>query len=152
RQRRRPRREDAAASGPPHLAVERRILAEDGALELLQRAARLDAELVDQHAAALAVDGQRVDLPAAAIEGEHQVAAQPLAQRLVAYECRQLTHQLLVAAELELGRDAPFERVEPQIGQATGGREGERLACELGERLTAPQAERLAQQLSPARG
>ena len=59
--------------------VEPRILGQDRALELAQPLARLDAQLVGQRAAGVAVGLQRVGLPVGAVQREHQLRPQPLA-------------------------------------------------------------------------
>ena len=55
--------------------VESGILTENRLLELDDRPARLEAELVDEHAARVLVDLQGLGLAAAAIQGEHQLPA-----------------------------------------------------------------------------
>ena len=49
---------------------------------LLQGSVRLDAAFLDQNRARVPVDGQRVGLTAAAIEGEHELSAKRFAQRM----------------------------------------------------------------------
>src|SRR6266540_3298331 len=73
--------------------VERGVLREDCLLQALQPDARLDAELVDQGLPGGAVGGQRLGLPAAAVQGEHELAVQVLAQRVLAHQRLQLTDQ-----------------------------------------------------------
>ena len=46
--------------------------------------ARLDPEAVDEHLARLPVGGQRVGLAPAAVQREHQLRMQALAQRVLA--------------------------------------------------------------------
>ena len=60
---------------------------------------------------------QRVGLPAAAVEREHQLAAQALAKRVLRDERLELRHQLVVAAEREVSVDAILERRETQLLQ-----------------------------------
>jgi hypothetical protein len=55
-----------------------------------------------------------------------------------------------VAAERELRLDSLLERREPDLLEALDRRAGERLVGEIGERRTAPEAERLPQQLGRA--
>ena len=62
---------------------ERFVLREDGPLEPAQLLAGLEPELARRAAAAVLVDGERVGLPAAAVEREHELAAQALAQRVL---------------------------------------------------------------------
>ena len=52
------------------------------ALELTQRGARLEPELLVEHPARLSVGLERVSLPPAAIQGEDQLPAQTLSQRM----------------------------------------------------------------------
>ena len=59
-----------------------RVLAQDGGLELTELRRRLQTQLVPQHAPELAVDLERLGLPAVAIEGQHQLAAQTLPYRM----------------------------------------------------------------------
>src|SRR5262249_32303073 len=54
-------------------AVERGVLAEDRPLEALQRAARLEPELVVQEPACRAIDLERLCLPAGAVQREHEL-------------------------------------------------------------------------------
>ena len=70
--------------------VERRILAQDRLLELAERLARLDAELLDEPLARVRVDAQRLRLPPRAVEREHELPAQPLAQRVPRRQCLEL--------------------------------------------------------------
>ena len=53
---------------------------------------------------------ERLGLASRAVEREHQLAAQPLAQRVLGDQRLELADQLSVAAERELGVDAPLER------------------------------------------
>ena len=52
---------------------QRRILAQDRGLQLAQLRARLQAELLDQRPARIAEGGERIGLPAAAVERQHQL-------------------------------------------------------------------------------
>ena len=52
--------------------VEVRLVTQDGLLEIAQRAARLEPELVDECAPRLLIDRQRDGLPPSPVEGEHQ--------------------------------------------------------------------------------
>ena len=126
------------------------VLAQDRALELLQRRARLDPELLDEQPAALPVARERLGLAAAAVEREHQLAAQLLAQRLLVDERLSSATSALVLAELELGLDPRLERVEPELREpaAAGCANGSRRNSASGR--PAPERERLAQ--SCARG
>src|SRR2546430_16510577 len=73
---------ERADGGADHAGLLRKVegwvVLEHRPLELLQRAARLEAELVGEELARAPVDGQRVALAARAIERKHPLAAQPL--------------------------------------------------------------------------
>ena len=66
------------------------VLAQDRPFELLQRGAGVDAELVEQRGPAVPVGLQRFGLAAGPVEGEHQLAAQPLPERVLRQERLQL--------------------------------------------------------------
>ena len=99
-----------AACGRRRVDVQRRILLEDRALELAQRLAGLDPQLLDQRAACALVHGERVGLAARAVEREHQLPAQPLAQRVLRDQPLELGDELRMTAEREVGVDPVFER------------------------------------------
>ena len=72
---------------------ERRVLAQDRALQLAQPRARLEPELLHEPGARVAIDRQRLLLAPRAVEREHQLAAQLLAQRMLARERVELGDQ-----------------------------------------------------------
>ena len=75
-------------------AVDReRLLAEDRRVHAAQQRARLEAELLDEQLPSLAVDLERLRLPAGAVEREHELRAQPLAQRVRADEALELARR-----------------------------------------------------------
>ena len=97
-------------------------------------------------AASVAVDLQRFGLAAGAVEGEHLLAADPLARRVLGGAGRELDQQVGVAAACEVGVDAILDRLEPALVEARrvllhGG-----LVRDVGERVAVPQVERLAQE------
>ncbi len=55
---------------------------QDGAVHALQRLRRLDAELLDQMLTHTLVCRQRLGLPVGAVQGEHELGPQTLAQRV----------------------------------------------------------------------
>ena len=95
-------------------AAERRIVAEDAALELLQRRAGLDAELVDEHSPGRAVRVERVLLPSRAVEREDVLLAQALAERLLGEQLLELGEQRVVPPERELGVVPQLDRRQAQ--------------------------------------
>ena len=72
------------ARARPRRSAERGILPKDRPLELLQLLARVDAEVLDEHAACVLVGGQGLRLPPRLVQGEHQEGAQMLAVRMLA--------------------------------------------------------------------
>ena len=140
----------AAAGGgarAPARASSSGDLLEHQPLEPPQLLARLEPELVGEEGARVAVGGERVGLAPAAVEREHQLAAQALAQRVRGDELLQLGDELGVAAEREVGLDAPLEHGEPLLAQPLRLVARQALELEPLQRLAAPQRERLAQQL-----
>ena len=131
---------------------ERRLLPQDRPLELLQRRAGLDAELLDEQRPAVAVTRERLGLAAAAVERDHELAARPLAQGLFLDERLELGDEPGVLSQLEVGVDPLLQRIEPQLGKPAACRLCERLFAELGQRRTAPEVERLPQEHGLPRG
>src|SRR5205823_11568540 len=79
-----------------------RLLAEDRGVHAPQERARLEAQLLDEELAAFAVGLERLSLPAGAVEGEHELGAQALAQRVLPDERLQLANHLRVRADRQL--------------------------------------------------
>ncbi len=127
--------------------VERRVLREDGALELLERSPRLDAELLDERLARPPVDVERLGLSTAAVEREHELRADALAERVIPHECLELSHQVPVAAEREIRLDSLLERCQPDLFESVDRGAGEGLVREVGKRGSSPQSERLRQEV-----
>ena len=143
----------AAAAGPlrererpvrPSGEIERRILLEDLPLERAQRRRRLDPELLVEQRAEVLERGERVRLPAGAIQRDHQPAPERLAERVARDEGLELGGGLDVAPEGEIGLDPLLERRQPEPLDPSRLDRGKRLR-ELGERVAPPERERLAQ-------
>jgi hypothetical protein len=111
---------------------------EDRALELLQQAARLQAQLLPQQLARLPVHRQRVSLPPGPIQREHQLPAQPLLQRVGGDQRLDLPDQLTVGSKRQIGLDPVLQRRPPRILQPCNRSLRERLIRELGKRLSPP--------------
>ena len=90
---------------------------------------------------------QRLGLAVGAVEGEHELAAEALPQRVAGDERLQLADELGVAAEREVGLDPLFERRQLQLVQARDLRLCERLVGEVGQGGAPPEGERPAQLL-----
>src|SRR5438034_8234476 len=125
--------------------LERRVLAQDRALELLQRSARLEPELVAQQLARVAVDRQRIRLPPRAVESQHQLTAYALLQRVCGAECLELRDQLDVTAEREIRVDPLHQRRKPQLFEPADLRLRELEQRQVGKRGTAPERKRFSQ-------
>ncbi len=126
-----------------------RILPQHLPLELLQLRRRVEAELVGEREPRRPVDLERLGLPAAAIERDHQLAAQPLAERVRGDQRLELADERRVPAQRELGVDPLLERCNAQLVQPRRFAPRELLLVEIGERRTAPEGERLGQERRP---
>ena len=84
-----------------------RVLGEDRGLEGLQLRTRVEPELLAEHLAGVLVGAQRLRLPTGAVEGEHQEAVEPLAQRRLPDQLLELGHQLGVAPAAGRRRSGP---------------------------------------------
>ena len=93
--------------------VEARVLGQHRRLEALQLRPGLDPDLLDQRLARAAVGVQRVGLPPGAIEGEHALSVEALAQRLLRDQFLETGDHLVVASGGELGVDRELDR--PQV-------------------------------------
>ena len=109
-----------------------------------QLRAGLDADLLHERRARAAVGLQRLRLPPGAIQREHQLPVQALAQRMLGDEPLELADQLAMAPVRELGVDRLRERGQPQLLQPPDLRRRERLVGDVGQRRAPPQRERLA--------
>jgi hypothetical protein len=92
------------------------------------------------------VDPQCIGLAAAAVQGEHQLPAQPLAQRMTGDERLELGDELTVAREREVGFDPFLEGGKAELIEPGDLLLCERVEGELGERRAAPEPERLTEQ------
>ena len=126
--------------------IEAAVLAENPLMQLSQPAARLDAELLGERGARGPVDLERLALTPAAIEREHELTSEPLAEGVRDHEGFELPDDLRVMAAGEIGADALLERENAQLLQSLDLRLRESLVGQVGERRAAPQCERLAQQ------
>jgi hypothetical protein len=120
--------------GFERLRVEPRILAQDRVVQLAQRGSGLDADLLDQRRSRLPVGLQRLCLAARAVQREHPLGLQPLAQRVARDERLELAEHLAMAARRQVAVDRALDRGQVQLLEAAdlAGREG--LLCDIGER------------------
>jgi hypothetical protein len=118
---------------------------ENRALELLEPLAGLDPELVDEGLSRPSIDIERLGLPAGAVEREHQLAAETLAERLARHQLLQLGDHRSVPAEREIGVDPLLCRRKARLLEPRAGVPSELLRLELREGGPAPELERLSQ-------
>ena len=128
--------------------IQRRVLTKHRGLQLSQLWSRVDAELVGQDSPGPLVRLQRVTLPAGPVQGQDQLAPQPLTQRMLTHQVLELAGQLAMATEHQLGVDPVLGRGQPRFLQPGDHARREPGVRELSQRPPAPQAERLAQQPS----
>ena len=114
--------------------LERGVVAQDRLLELLQRLAGVEAELVEQSRARLLVGGERVCLPARAVEREDQQPGEALAQRVIADEPFELADDLARGGRAR-GRPRAAVRARPGAAPRAG-----RSRCARTPRSRTPQA------------
>ncbi len=112
-------------------------------LELLQPLAGLDPQLVDHGPPGLPVNLQRLGGAVAAVQGEHQLAAQSFAQRELLDELGELADQLVMPAQLEFELEAVFVGGDALLVQPAS-RHPDELAVDTVKRGTAPEPERVA--------
>ena len=134
-----------AATRAGRRSRERRVLPQHGPLEFLQPRTRVNPELLAEQNPDLPVNGERFALAGRPVQSQHQLPAQPLAQRVPGDQRLQLRHQLLVAAEREFGLHALLSGGAAQLLKSAHVRVRERLELNVGERTAAPQRLRLPQ-------
>ena len=129
--------------------LERGILAENGLVELAQLPARLDAELVDERPSGVLVDVERLGLPTAPVEREHQQRAEPLTQRMLGGERLELRDQVWPATEREVCLDPFLENRQPPFLEAADLLPRETGVGDVGQGRATPQRECVDQLTGP---
>ncbi len=74
----------------------------------------------------------------------HEDGARPFAERVCENERLDLSDELGVASESEVGLEPAFERLQAELFEARNLGLRERLVGEVGERRTAPEVETFA--------
>jgi hypothetical protein len=139
------------AARPPSRRSRRRklrALGQDPGLELAQLRARLKAQVLAHAAARVAVGLERLGLPAAAVQREHELSSKALAERVLADEPIEFAGDLPVAPERQVGVHALLEGDEAQLVEPRDLLPCKRLVGEVRQRRAPPQRQPLAQ---PAR-
>ena len=130
-----------------------RLVTQDLGLEALQLRARLDAELLDEARAGVLVDVERLRLPAGAVEREHELTAERLAERVLAAPAASSSPTTSPCRpELEVRLDPLFVRDESQLLEPPDLGLRELLEREVGERGAPPELERALEELTPFLG
>jgi hypothetical protein len=123
----------------------------DRLIQALQILARFKTKIVQQHPSRLAVDIERIGLPPAAIQSEHQLPQQPLAVRVAADEYLQFADHVAAVTEQQVGLDPVLHRGKARFLQARDLALSKRLVGQVGERLAPPQAQRALEPLAGVR-
>ena len=119
-------------------AIEAIGLREDRTVQFAQLAPRFDAQLVHERLAGAHVGLECVGLPASAIERQHQLAVQALAQRMLGDQALQLGDQLGVPTRCQVGLDARLHGRQALLLQPRDLGLRERLDGKVGQRRTPP--------------
>lgn len=136
------------AGALPNLGgVEVGVVAEDGLLEFSEPRAWVDAKLVDEATPDPGDGAQGFALPSGAVLGKGQQLPPALPQWSGVGQCLGPGEDLAVAASLHGGFEPPFLGVEAQLGQASRLETAGLPVFELGVRASAPQGERLVQEV-----
>ena len=118
--------------------------------------AGLDPELIDEHATPCGEHLERLGLASGAVQGEHQLAAQALAQGMRRNELLELRDDLAVPAEREPRVHVILGGGDALLLEAADRLLRERLVADVRQCRSAPQPERLGEVvgrlLGPARG
>ena len=115
---------------------------EDPPLQLAELLARLEPELLDERRARIAIRLERLRLAARAIQRQHQLTREALAQRMRPDRRRELTDEVGVPAVGELALEPTFQGGQAQLLEARDLALGEVLEREVGERRAAPECQR----------
>ena len=129
----------AAGGGRRRGRPQRGVVAQDRRLQLAKGRRRLQAELLQQQLPDLAVGLEGLGLAAAAVQGEHELAAEPLAQRMLADQALQLADELAAGAKSQVGLDPFLQADQAQLVEPGDLGLGEGLVAEVGQGRSPPQ-------------
>ena len=118
----------------------------DRLLEILERGAWLDAELVNQETSGLAVNAQRIGLTARAVESAHELPTEPLPKRVRADKSLEFPDELGMPSEPEIRFEPLFERAKAELLEAEYFCLREGFLRKIDKRRAAPKAEGLSKQ------
>ncbi len=117
------------------------LLAEDGALQRSQLLARVETEALGEECACAVVRRERLGLALRVVEGEHELAPQALAKRLLGDEALQLGDERSVTAERQLRIDSLLEGDEAKLVQPASLVRDDATIANVRERRALPQRE-----------
>ncbi len=91
------------------------VVAEDGLLQLAQLGAGLDPDLLDQRPVRIAICLHRLGLPSGAVEGEHTLSVEALAEGVLGDKRLEASDDVGVVPGGELGVDRKLDRPQMQL-------------------------------------
>jgi hypothetical protein len=127
------------------------VLPQDLLLQSTNLRGRADSQLSRQRVPQSRRGGQRLRLPSAAVQGQHEQPPSALAERVLADEAGGALSHRDGPAEVEVGLQEQLGRVEPELGEAGRLLPGERHALQPRQRRADTQRQRLLQQPAPRR-
>jgi hypothetical protein len=89
------------------------------------------------------VDLERLCLATGAVESDHELFTEPLAERMLGNELAQLGDDFGLAAESEIGVEPILEHGQAELLEAVGVDTDERLVGQISERRSAPEPQSL---------
>ena len=125
-----------------------RIVAQDPALQLVQRRRWLKPELLNEPTACGRELLERFGVAARPVKGQHQARQEPFAQRVLAHQPLELGHELGPASHRQIRLDPGLQPAQPEFLQAPGVDAGVRVVRNVRPRRTPPQSQRRAQRAS----
>jgi hypothetical protein len=121
------------------LAGEDGIVVEHPPVEVPQPLGRLDSELVDERSPRLTVRREGLRRPPGAVEGEHELGAQALAEGMLRDQHFELGNQLAGSPEGEVGLETVLQRRETKLVQSRDLRRDGVLVEDVGEGQPPPE-------------
>jgi hypothetical protein len=112
-----------------------------------QRGRRVHAERGGERLAGVLEHAERVGLTARRVQRAHELAAQPLPQRMLGGQLLDLGNELGATAECQVGVDPVLGRGQPQLGEPGDRARGERRVGHVGQGRSAPQPQRITEQV-----
>jgi hypothetical protein len=128
---------------------ERRIAAQYRHVQPAQLRSGVDAEFVAQPDAQPLVSVHRVGVPPGPVQGEHELAGQPLPLRMLGTQLGQPTDHLRVRPGGQLGVQHRLRDGQPELGQLAADPVAQPVRRDIGQHRSPPQAQRAPQQVGP---